>query len=147
MNKVFTIASAAAIAVATAGAPALAQDSTVTGVAGGAATGAVVAGPPGAVIGAIAGGTIGASMDQAEQASEPKAHVVKDVPSEVGAYTMQRPAPETQLNEPVRIGDPLPQRVEVREVPDYPQYAYANINGQNVVVDAETGEVIGVVQQ
>ncbi|MEW5421272.1 DUF1236 domain-containing protein [Amorphus sp. 3PC139-8] len=151
MNKFFTITSAAALAIATAGAPAMAQDSTVTGVAGGAATGAVVGGPPGAVIGAIAGGTIGATMDKTEQAAEQnqaaRPHVVKSVPNEVGTYAIQRPAPKVQVSEPVKIGEPLPRSATVRQVPDYPEYAYANVNGQAVVVDADTGEVIGVVQQ
>lgn len=151
MNKFFTLASAATLAVAAAGAaPAMAQDATMTGVAGGAATGALVGGPPGAVIGAIAGGTIGASVDTTEaemkKGQPQQVHVVKDVPQQVGAYTLENPAPRTTVDQPVRIGDPLPGSVTVLEVPDYPQYAYANINGQTVVVDAQSGKVLGVVK-
>ncbi|MGX1307029.1 outer membrane lipoprotein SlyB [Amorphus suaedae] len=151
MNKFLTLASAATIAIATAGAaPALAQDATMTGVVGGAAAGAVIGGPPGAVIGAIAGGTVGATADTTEaemkKGQPEKVHVVKQVPREVGTYAMQKPAPRVTVQEPVRIGEPLPKTVKVVRVPDYPQYAYANINGQTVVVDAQTGKVLGVVK-
>jgi len=150
MNKFLTLASAATIAVAAGMAPAMAQDATVTGVAGGAATGAVIGGPPGAVIGAIVGGTAGASVDTAEgemkQGQANRAHVVKQVPSEVGSYTVNNPAPRTNVQQPVRIGEPLPQTVQVVKVPNHPDYAYANINGQTVVVDARSGEVLGVVK-
>ncbi|MGX1097610.1 DUF1236 domain-containing protein [Amorphus sp. MBR-141] len=150
MNKFFTFASAATIAIATAGAPALAQDATMTGVAGGAATGAIIGGPPGAVIGAIAGGAIGATADTTEaemnKGQTQQAHVVKQVPREVGTYAIEQPAPRVNVQEPVRIGEPLPSSVKVVKVPDYPKYAYANINGQTVVVDAQTGKVLGVVK-
>jgi hypothetical protein len=151
MRKIFTLASAATLAIAAAGAaPALAQDATMTGVAGGAATGAVIGGPPGAVIGAIAGGAIGASVDTTEaevkKGQPQQVHVVKQVPPEVGTYAIQKPAPRVTVQEPVRIGEPLPRTVQVVKVPEYPQYAYANINGQTVVVDAQTGKVLGVVK-
>lgn len=149
MNKFFTLASAATIAIATAGVPALAQDATMTGVAGGAATGAIIGGPPGAVIGAIAGGAVGATADTTEaemNKGQSQVHVVKQVPREVGTYAIEQPAPRVNVQEPIRIGEPLPNTVQVVEVPQYPQYAYANVNGQTVVVDAQTGKVLGVVK-
>mgnify|MGYP003120017876 CR=1 FL=1 len=152
MNKIFTVASAASLALAiTAAAPASAQDATLTGVAGGAVAGAVIGGPPGAVIGAIAGGTIGASADTVEQnsraaATPPERYVVSDVPPAVGTYALQQPAPAVRVEQPVMIGQPLPGTVQVVRVPDYPTYSYANVNGRTLIVDSQTGEVIGVVR-
>lgn len=152
MLKFMTAASAAALALAIAAGPASAQDATVTGAAGGAIAGAVIGGPPGAVIGAIAGGTIGASADTVEQNSKAAAapaqqtYVVKEVPREVGMYAVENPAPPVTVQQPVVIGQPIPGSVQVVRVPEYPTYAYTNINGQTVVVDSQTGNVIGVVQ-
>lgn len=151
MIKFVTAASAAALALAIAAGPASAQDATVTGAAGGAIAGAVIGGPPGAVIGAIAGGTIGASADTVEQNSKAAAapaqtYVVKEVPREVGMYAVENPAPPVTVKQPVVIGQPIPGTVKVVSVPQYPTYAYTNINGQTVVVDSQTGNVIGVVR-
>jgi hypothetical protein len=153
MNKIFTAASAASLALAFAAvaAPASAQDATLTGVAGGAVAGAVIGGPPGAVIGAIAGGAIGASADTVEQNSQAAAapadtYVVSNVPPEVGTYALQRPAPAVRVEQPVMIGQPIPGTVQVVRVPDYPSYSYANVNGRTVIVDSQTGDVIGVVR-
>ncbi|MBB4302813.1 hypothetical protein GGD81_001849 [Rhodobium orientis] len=152
MLKFATATSAAVLLAAVAATPVSAQDATITGVAGGAVAGAVIGGPPGAIIGAIAGGTIGASADKVEDNAEattappPEPYVVKEVPSRVGVYALEQPAPAVTVDGPVIIGQPLPSTVEVIRVPDYPTYAYANVNGHTLIVDSQTGNVIGVVR-
>ncbi|MCW2306706.1 DUF1236 domain-containing protein [Rhodobium gokarnense] len=150
MLKFVTATSAAVMLAAVAATPVSAQDATLTGVAGGAVAGAVIGGPPGAVIGAIAGGTIGASADKVEEntqpAPPPEPYVVKEVPPRVGVYALEQPAPAVRVDGPVVIGQPLPSTVEVIRVPDYPTYAYANVNGHTLIVDSQTGNVIGVVR-
>ena len=84
---------------------------TTTGVIGGAVTGAVVGGPVGAVVGGIIGGSIGA-------AAEP--------PAEVRTYVMQERVPSARVADPIVEGQPLASTIEVRPVPKYPQYGYAD---------------------
>ena len=131
MNTKFLTATAFAIALLPAAA--FAQPApgapTTTGVVGGAVTGAVVGGPIGAVVGGVIGGAIGS-------AAEP--------PVEVRTYVMQEPVPATPVRATVTVGQPLAQEVEVRAVPKYPQYGYAVVNNQRVIVEPKTRQVIKV---
>jgi hypothetical protein len=126
MRKIIIVS---AMAFAFAPAVAFAQASTATGVVGGAAAGAVVGGPVGAVVGGIAGGTIGAAVEP---------------PREVQTYVLEHPAPSVTVQEQVVIGEPLPQTVEIRTVPQHDQFAYAVVNNQRVVVDAKTRKVVKI---
>jgi hypothetical protein len=99
------------------------------GAVAGAATGAVVAGPVGAVVGGVAGAVVGG-------AAAP--------PTEVRTYvTGQTVAPVTYSGEVV-MGSPLASEVVVMEVPSYPKYRWAYINGKRVVVDANTRAVVAI---
>ncbi|MBV8104487.1 MAG: DUF1236 domain-containing protein [Hyphomicrobiales bacterium] len=80
----------------------------VGGALGGAAVGTAVGGPVGAVVGAGIGAIVGSSL-----------------PNE----------PSTVYNGPVVVGEPLPQSVVVYPLPQYPDYTYAVINNQRVIVD------------
>lgn len=123
-----------------AAAPALAQTETVVvekkpsgGVAAGAATGAVagavVAGPVGAVVGGAAGAVVGAAASP---------------PVEVRTYvTGQTVAPVTYPGAVV-VGKPLAGEIVYMDVPSYPKYRWAYLNGQRVVVDANTHTVVAV---
>lgn len=51
-----------------------------------------------------------------------------------------------QLQEQVVVGQPLPQTVELYEVPQYTQYRYAIVNGQRVIVEPQTRQIIQVVE-
>ena len=128
--------SAVALAALLFPAAALAQNppqgaTTTTGVVGGAVTGAVVGGPIGAVVGAVVGGAIGA-------AAEP--------PQEVQTYVLQEPMQPTRVQAEIVEGQPLAAGVEIRPVPKYPQYGYAIVNNQRVIVEPKTRQVIKVVQ-
>jgi hypothetical protein len=117
MRKIIIVS---AMAFAFAPAVAFAQASTATGVVGG---------PVGAVVGGIAGGTIGAAVEP---------------PREVQTYVLEHPAPSVTVQEQVVIGEPLPQTVEIRTVPQHDQFAYAVVNNQRVVVDAKTRKVVKI---
>jgi hypothetical protein len=111
---------------------ALAQSSTVTGAAGGAATGAIVGGPVGAVVGGVAGAAVGTMIDPP--------------PAPVREYVV-REAPATQsvvVERQVVVGEPLPETVEVRRVPNY-DYSYAVVNDRRVIVEPGTRRVIEVI--
>jgi hypothetical protein len=99
-----------------------------TGAAGGAVAGAVVAGPVGAAVGAVAGAAIGASAP----------------PTEVRTYvTSQNVAPVTYQGEVV-VGHPVTGTVTWLEVPNYPKYRWAYLNGHRVVVTSDDDKVVAV---
>ena len=124
-----------------AAAPALAQVATETvvvekkpsgaaaGAVAGAVTGAVVAGPVGAVVGGVAGAVVGGSAAP---------------PTEVRTYvTGQTVAPVTYSGQVV-VGQPIAGEVMWLEVPNYPKYRWAMLNGQRVLVDTDTHAVVAV---
>jgi len=114
--------------------PVLANDSTVTGAAGGAVTGAVVGGPVGAAVGGVVGAIAGTALNPP--------------PREVVTYVRERPVPTSEpmvIREEVRVGTKLPHEVVLTPVPDSPDYSYAIINKERVIVDPQTYVVVGVV--
>jgi hypothetical protein len=123
------------IAAPLAATPVLANDSTVTGAAGGAVTGAVVGGPVGAAVGGVVGAIAGTALNPP--------------PREVVTYVREQPAPPAEpvvIHEDVRVGTKLPHEVVLAPVPDSPDYAYAVVNKQRVIVDPQTYVVVGVVR-
>lgn len=119
-----------AAALALTPAAALAQEGTAAGVIGGAATGAVVGGPVGAAAGAVVGGIAG---------------TIVAPPREVRTYVVKQPVDEVRIQERVVVGEALPDTVVIRTVPKYEKYSYAYVNGERVIVDAQTRRVIEVV--
>jgi uncharacterized protein YraI len=98
-----------------------------TGAAGGAVIGALVAGPVGAVIGGAIGAGIGASAP----------------PPAVTTYVEQQRYDPVYLDGAVVVGAGVPENVELRAIPDY-EYRYAVVNGQTVLVDAKSREIVYV---
>lgn len=114
--------------------PVLANDSTVTGAAGGAVTGAIVGGPVGAAVGGVVGAIAGTALNPP--------------PREVVTYVRERPVPTTEpvvVREEVRVGTKLPHEVVLTPVPNSPKYSYAIVNKERVIVDPQTYVVVGVV--
>jgi hypothetical protein len=113
--------------------PAIAQESTVNGAAGGAVTGAIVGGPVGAAVGGIVGAVAGTAIDPP--------------PREVITYVQQQPVPTTPVvvEQEIVVGKPVPETVVLTTVPEAPQYAYAVVNEQRVIVDPQTRLVVEVV--
>ncbi|MBB4065948.1 DUF1236 domain-containing protein [Gellertiella hungarica] len=131
MNRL--MASALLIAGLAAGG-AHAQESTVTGAASGAVTGAIVGGPVGAAVGGVVGAVAGTAIDPP--------------PQRVITYVQQQPVPvETiRIQEQVVVGKPISRQVVLTPVPEAPQYAYAVVNQQRVIVDPNTYTVVQVLQ-
>lgn len=91
---------------------------TVGGALGGAAVGTVVGGPVGAVVGAGVGAIVGSSL----------------------------PArPSVVYEQPVVVGEPLPQTIAVYPVPQYRNYEYAIVNNHRVIIDPATRRVVRVI--
>ncbi|WP_181706380.1 DUF1236 domain-containing protein [Chthonobacter rhizosphaerae] len=124
-----TLALAAGLAM-TAG-TAIAQDSTVTGAAGGAATGAILGGPVGAAVGGVAGAALGSTIDPP--------------PAEVRQVVIDQQATSVAVEGEVAVGQPLPETVTLQPVPGYDTYTYAIVNERRVIVDPQTRVVVDVV--
>ena len=112
---------------------ALIQPSVVNGAAGGAVTGAVVGGPVGAAVGGVTGAIVGAAIDPP--------------PQKVVTYVQEQPAPtdEVVVLEHVVVGEPLPQTVMVKPIPEDPTYAYAIVNHQRIIIQPKTCGVIQII--
>ena len=89
----------------------------VGGAVGGAAVGTVVGGPVGTVVGAGIGALVGSSLP---------------------------PQPSVVYEQPVVVGEPLPDSYTYYEVPQYPDYNYIIVNNQRVIVDRRTHRVLRV---
>lgn len=105
-------------------------NSTVTGAAGGAIAGALLGGPVGAAI----GGAVGAA-----------AGVVVDPPEEAVTYVQSNPMEPVYLEGEVVVGAQVPDTVTVQTIPDY-EYSYVYINGQPVLVDPTSREIVYIVR-
>jgi len=108
------------------------EDAAITTGAGGAVTGALIGGPVGAAIGGVVGFTAGAHLNPP--------------PRKVVTYVEEQPVPTQRvvIQEPIVVGEPLPEQVLVEEVPDSDGYAYAYVNDQRVIIDPETRTVVKV---
>ena len=91
------------------------------GAVGGAVAGALVAGPIGAVVGGVAGATLG--------------HAVAP-PSEVKTYVTTQTVDTVPYGGKIVVGKTVDGDQVWREVPSYPKYHWAYLNGERVVVDA-----------
>ncbi len=127
------IVTGAVVSAALMSGAAFAQSSTVNGAAGGAVTGAIVGGPVGAAVGGVTGAIVGAVIDPP--------------PQKVVTYVQEAPAPSTRvvIEEKVVVGQPLPQTVVVTPVPENPNYAYAIVNNERVIVEPSSRKVIQVI--
>jgi uncharacterized protein YraI len=106
----------------------------VAGATTGAVVGALVAGPLGAAI----GGTVGA-------ASGATAGAIIDPPETVRTYVSANPVDPVYLEGEVVIGAGIPDNVVLQAIPDY-EYNYVYINGQPVLVDPGTRQIVYVIR-
>jgi hypothetical protein len=143
MKKILVTGVALAV-MASVALPALAQESTetttvvkknnkATGTAGGAAagavTGAAVGGPVGAAVGAAVGAVAG--------------HAVAP-PDEVRTYVTTTTADPVRYGRPIVVGKTIDGDVTWLEVPRYPKYRWAFVDGHRVVIDNDTHDVVAV---
>jgi uncharacterized protein YraI len=97
------------------------------GAAGGVILGALVGGPIGAVVGGAIGAGVGASAP----------------PPAVTAYVTENRYEPVYLDGEVVVGAGVPEAVELSTIPDY-EYRYAVVNGQTVLVDSNTRQIVYV---
>ena len=69
-------------------------------------------------------------------------------PQKVIAYVEQQPAPsdDVVVKGEVAVGRAIPEGVEVTPIPQFPQYAYAVVNHERVIVDPRSGTVIKIIR-
>jgi surface antigen len=99
------------------------------GAVGGAVAGALVAGPIGAVVGGVAGAAFG--------------HTVAP-PSEVRTYVTTQTATSASYSGKIVVGKSIDGDVVYYEVPSNTKYRWAYLNGQRVVVERSSGNVVAV---
>jgi hypothetical protein len=93
----------------------------------GAIAGAVVGGPVGAVIGGFAGATLGSAAS---------------VPDPAVQYVVSNPVEPVAIDTDVTVGATVPADVELRPIPDHPEYAYIYTNDRPLVVRQDTREIV-----
>jgi uncharacterized protein YraI len=104
------------------------------GMATGAIAGAIVAGPVGAAVGALAGGAVGMTAGE-----------VIDPPAEVRTFVTANAVEPVYLEGEVVVGATVPEPVALQPIPDY-QYRYVYLNGQPVLVDPGSRQIVYVVR-
>ena len=109
-----------------------------TGAAGGAIAGALIAGPVGAVVGGVAGGAAGGLTGAA-------AGAIADPPEPVVTYVTGNQVEPVYLEGEVVVGAGIPEPVVLTPIPEY-QYQYVYVNGQPVLVDPATRQIVYVVR-
>jgi hypothetical protein len=105
------------------------SEGAAVGVVGGAATGAALGGPVGAVVGAVAGGIAGA---------------VVDPPAEVKTYVQSQTVPVVTYDGDIVVGRALPTTIGVYEVPNNARYSWAYVNGERVLIERASRNVVSV---
>jgi hypothetical protein len=107
-----------------------AQSTTGEGARRGAATGNEVGGP----VGAIVGGTVGAAVGAAVE-----------IPNALITSVQRSDAPSVAVRERIVVGERLPPAVRLRSVPEYPNYRYAVVNEQRVIVEPRTRKIVHII--
>lgn len=112
----------------------------------GGATGAIAGGTTGVVAGAIVGGPIGAAVGGAAGfvAGGAVGQAI-DPPEQVRTYVSTNNVDPVYLDGEVVVGAGLPETVVLHEIPQY-QYRYVQVNGQTVLVDSNTRQVVYIVR-
>ncbi|WP_248305203.1 DUF1236 domain-containing protein [Devosia sp. 1566] len=121
---------------------------TVTYEDEGAAPGGAAAGATsGAIVGALIGGPIGAAIGGVVgAASGATAGAVIDPPEVARTYITSNPQESVYLDGEVVIGAGVPETVTLQAIPEYTEYQYVYINGQPVLVDPATRQIVYVVR-
>jgi hypothetical protein len=121
------------LAAAVAMVPALAnaQSTTGEGARSGAAAGSQVGGP----VGAIVGGTVGAAVGAAVE-----------IPNALITSVQRSDAPSVVVRERIVVGERLPPSVQLRSVPEYPNYRYAVVNDQRVIVEPRNRTIVHIIE-
>ena len=120
-----------AAAIAAAPAIASAQSTTHQGAASGAAAGSQVGGP----IGGIVRGTGGAAVGLAAE-----------IPNAFITSVERANTPNVVIRERVVVGERLPGTVRLHTIREYPNYRYARVNDQRVIVDPHSRQIVRIIE-
>lgn len=120
-----------ATAIAAVPAIASAQSTTREGAASGAAAGSQVGGP----IGGIVGGTVGAAVGLAAE-----------IPNAFINSVEQANTPNVVVRERIVVGERLPGTVRLHTIREYPNYRYAMVNDQRVIVEPRSRKIIRIIE-
>lgn len=107
---------------------AFAQSTTEQGARDGARAGGDIGGPIGAMVGGTVGAAVGAGLEI------PNA-ILGGLPRSESVVVQER----------VVVGEPLPETVVLRPVPNYTEYRYAVVNDRRVIVEPRTRRVIKII--
>ena len=77
-------------------------------------------------------------------AADSTASVEVEVPDTVVTYVQEHPVEPVTLEGKVAVGSPLPDSVELIEVPENPDYAYVYVDSGPVLVERSTRKVVWV---
>lgn len=121
------------LTAAVAALPALAHAQSTTGQ--GAASGAAAGGQVGGPVGAIVGGTVGAAVGAAAE-----------IPNAFITSVERANTPSVTVRERIVVGERLPGTVRLYTVPDYPNYRYAVVNEQRVIVEPSSRRIVHIIQ-
>ena len=114
--------------------------------AGAAGGGALAGATTGAVVGALIGGPLGAAIGGAVGATGgATAGAIIDPPEVARTYVISNPLDPVYLDGEVVIGAGVPETVTLQAIPDY-DYDYVYINGQAVLVDPTTRQIVYIVR-
>jgi len=108
-----------------------AQSTTAQGARDGAAAGSQVGGP----VGAVVGGTVGAAVGAAAE-----------IPNAFITSIERANTPSVVVRERIVVGEQLPGTVRLYTVPEYPDYRYAVVNDQRVIVEPRSRKIIRIVE-
>lgn len=128
MNIKLVLLAAAVAAVPTF---ANAQSTTAQGAASGAAAGDRVGGP----VGAIVGGTVGAAVGAAVE-----------IPNALITSVQRANTPSVVVRERIVVGERLPPTVQLYTVREYPNYRYAVVNDQRLIVEPRSRKIVHIIQ-
>lgn len=113
---------------------------------GGGDTGALAGGATGAIAGAIIGGPVGAAVGGAAGTiAGGVTGTVIDPPETVRTYVTAQQVEPVYLEGEVVTGATLPETVVLQDVPDY-EYRYVNVNGQVVLVEPQSRQIVYVMR-
>jgi hypothetical protein len=65
-------------------------------------------------------------------------------PAAVKAFVASQIAAPVAYAGPIAVGQPAPADVPWMSIPDFPQYAWAYLDGRRVVVEIRTGVVVAI---
>jgi hypothetical protein len=67
-----------------------------------------------------------------------------DIPDQVRTYVTTKNVPVVTYGQPVIVGHPVSGQVTWLDVPSYPKYRWAYLDGHRVVIDTATHDVVAV---